>query len=210
MMNISKRSLGLALTFTMAALAATGSASARQLGNGGTTYSGLWSKTRPEEFLGKFIEVAQADLTANAALLSALGVADAARPSASALQTLDMKATTSDIANAASAANATHQLVTQTLAGSAPLSDSSKTSFAAGALALAQATRNLTDLTKNIGATKQALVTAGAPARVALYAARNAPDLAAQMRAEVKAVVEYASAHQIALAPEVTEVAASM
>lgn len=198
------------LVMIMAALAWAGGANALQLGNGGTTYSDLLSNIRPEEFLGKFVELAHADVAANTTLLHALGVADAAKPATGALQALDMKATTGDITNATAAAGATHQLVTQTLGTRMELSEANKMNFANGALALAQAARDFTALTKNIGNTKQALMTAGAPARIALYAARCTPDVAAQLRAEVKAVVAFANAHQVMLAPEVNETAAAM
>lgn len=209
-MTMSKHTLALSLALSLAALAAPGLAEARQLGNGGTTYSGLWAKTRPEEFLGKFIEGMQADLAANTALLNALAVPEASRPPAAALATLDMKASTGDIGNATAAAGALHQLVTQSVGAHAPLSDADKAGFANAALALSQVARNFTDLTQNIGATKQALANGGARARIALYAARNASDIAAQLRAELKAVVAFATASQIALAPEVIEAAAAM
>lgn len=194
----------------MAALASAGGANALQLGNGGTTYSDLLSNIRPEEFLGKFVELAHADVAANTTLLNALGVADAAKPSTSALQALDMKATLGDITNATAAAGATHQLITQTLGKHVELSEANKANFASGALALTLAARDFTSLTKNIGNTKQALMAAGAPARIALYAARCTPDVAAQLRAEVKAVVAFASANQVTLSPEVNEAAAAM
>lgn len=200
----------LALVITIATLAAPGIASARQLGNGGTTFSSLSKQTPPEAFLGRFVELAHADLVANGTLLDALGVPAAARPATATLAALDMNATTTDIANAAAAAGATHQLVTQSLAAAPPLGDAGKSSFASGALALAQAARDFTDLTKNIGATKQALVTAGMPARVALHAARYTPEVAAQLRAELKAVVAFADANQVSLASAVKEAAASL
>lgn len=200
----------LVLVMTMAALAAANVSNARQLGNGGTTYSGLMTQTRPEEFLGRFVELAQAEMAANTVLLNALGVADAAKPAAGAVQALDTKASTGDISKVTAAAGATHQLLTQTLGTRIQLSEANKTSFANGALALTHAARDFTELTKNIGITKQALTTAGAPARVALYAARCTPDEAAQLRAELKAVVAFANANQVSLAAEVTEAAAAM
>lgn len=198
------------LVMIMAALASAGGANALQLGNGGTTYSDLLANIRPEDFLGKFVELAHADVAANTTLMNALGVADAAKPATGALQALDMKATTGDITNATAAAGATHQLVTQTLGKRIELTEANKAAFASGALALTQAARDFTALTKNIGNTKQALTTAGAPGRIALYAARCSPDVAAQLRAEVKAVVAFASANQVTLAPEVNEAAAAM
>lgn len=194
----------LVLVMAMAALATASVSNALQLGNGGATYSGLSSQTRPEEFLGKFVELAHADMAANTTLLNALGVADGA------LLALDMKASIGDITNATVAAGATHQLVTQALGTRIELSEANKTNFANGALALTKAALDFTALTKNIGATKQALTTAGAPARVALYAARCTPEAAAQLRAEVKAVVAFANANQVRLAPEVSEAAAAM
>lgn len=207
-MQISQRVL--VFTLACATLAAPGLAGARQLGNGGTTYSGLWAQTRPEEFLGKFIEVAQADLAANTALLNVLAVPAAARPPGGALATLDMKATSSDIGNATASAATLHQLVTERVGARAPLPEAEKANFASATLALAQAARNFTDLTKNIADTKKALTAAGAPARVALYAAKNAPDMAAQLRAELKALVAFAGDNQIALAPEALSAAAAL
>lgn len=200
----------LALVLTLAALAAPGLAGARQLGNGGTTFSSLSQQTAPEAFLDKFVELAHADLLANTMLLDALGVPATARTATAALAALDMQASTADIANASAAAGATHQLVTQALATGRPLDDASKSSFASGALALCQAAQDFTALSKNIGATKQALNSAGMPARVALQASRYTPEVAAQLRAELKAVVAFAQANQVSLASAVKEAAAAL
>ncbi|WP_426114608.1 hypothetical protein [Massilia sp. PWRC2] len=185
-------------------------AGARQLGNGGTTYSSLSHETPPEEFLGKFVELIHADQAANAMLFDAVGVAAAGRAASAVLATLDMQASTADIGSAAAAAGASHQLLTQALATAAPLSAAQQASFASGALALAQVARDFTALTKNLGATKQTLLTAGMPARVALQATRVSADIAAQLRAELKAVVGFANARQLVLAAAVSEAAAAL
>lgn len=201
----------LILILTGAVLLITSHAMARQLGNGGTTYSDLMARTRPEEFLGRFIELTRADAAANTALLEVLGSAEGAGVAAGG-QPLDMNASVAEIGRSAAAAGAVHELVTQLARqqiGSAhPLGDTDKARFTKGALALAQLTHDFTALTKNLGSTKQALSSAGAPARVALYAARATPDLAAQLRTELLAVLAYASAHQIALPAAVSEAAA--
>jgi hypothetical protein len=207
-MKSPSRYLALAMA-TAAFLASTG-ASTRQLGNGGTTYSGMSSQTQPENFLGRYVELTHAGAAANVTLLEALDMADDARQLASRAQGLDMKASTGDIGDAAAAAGATQRLVTQRLNAHGALGAANNATFAAGALALMQAAQDFTALTKNLGATKQALTNAGAPARVALYAARSAPDVAAQLRAEVKAVVAFADANQVTLAPEVRAAAAAM
>jgi len=194
----------------VAALGAANASLAQNPGNGGTTYSGLQATTRPEEFLGKFIELERADAAANTLLANALHIAEAAKPAASAMQALDMQASIGEVTSAAAAAGATHQAVTQALAGRIALNDTDKANFANGAVALMQTAKEFTALTKNIGATKQALAAAGAPARVALYAARNTPEMAAQLRAQVKAVVAFASANQVTLSADVVEAAAAM
>lgn len=198
------------ILITSAACAAAFPVSARQLGNGGTTYSSLSQQTPPEEFLGKFVELVHADRAANAMLFDAVGVAEAGRAAGAVLAALDMGASTADIGSAAAAAGASHQLLTQTLATAAPLSPAQQASFANGALALAQVAREFSALTKNLGATKQALQMAGMPARVALHASRVTADMAAQLRAELKAVVAFADAHQLVLAPTVSEAAAAL
>ncbi|WP_426191905.1 hypothetical protein [Massilia sp. DWR3-1-1] len=203
-MKTYKRTL--VFVVAMAALAAAGAGHARQLGNGGTTYSGLLSQPRPEEFLGRFVDLARADVAANSTLLQALG----AKLASAAPLALDMQASTADITHATVTAGALHEQVSQLLATPIALSEANKAAFASGAAALTLAARDMTALTKNIGATKQALVTAGAPARVALHAARATPDLATQLRAEVKAVLAFANANAITLAPEVIEAAAAM
>ena len=45
---------------------------------------------------------------------------------------------------------------------------------------------------------------------MALYAARSTPDVAAQLRTELKAVMAFANANQVTLPPEVGEAAAVM
>lgn len=194
--------------FSLAALLLPAAAIAQNPGNGGTTYSDLQVSTRPEDFLAKFIALSRAEVAANALLSDALGMADAAAPATSALQGLDLQATSSEIGKGTAAAGATHQRLTQALATPIALGDDKKAAFASGALALTEATRDFLALTRNIGVTKQALMMTGAPARVALYAARSTPELTAQLRTELKAVVAFASSNKIALAPEVLEVAA--
>jgi hypothetical protein len=207
-MNYSKSALLACLA--VAALGASGACLAQNPGNGGTTYSGLQATTRPEEFLGKFVELERADVAANTLLANALGIGDAARPAAGAMRTLDMQASIGDVTGAAAAAGATRQAVTQALATRIAMSATDKANFINGAVALTQAAREFTALTKNIGATKQALTTAGAPARVALYAARNTPEMAAQLRAQVKAVVAFAAANEVTLSADVVDAAAAM
>ncbi|MDB5962347.1 MAG: hypothetical protein JWP59_3641 [Massilia sp.] len=194
----------LAALLAIAALAAPLAGRAQNPGNGGTTFSGLPGAARPEEFLGKFVELSNAEAAANTTLSNALGIAAPARPA------LDMSALAADIANAATAADAARQRLMQAVSAPVALNDGAKADFAAGALALMQATRDFTALTKNLGAIKQSLAMSGAKARVALYASRNTADIAEKLRAELKAVVAFAAANQITLAPEVTATAAQL
>lgn len=200
----------LAWMLTIFALALPGISQAQNPGNGGTTYAGLQVTTRPEEFLGKFVELAQADGAANAALLTAMGDAEAAKKVSSQLATLDTNATPADISAATAATRAARQRVTDMLAAHLTLSDASKASIASGALKLANTAHGFTLLTRNINATKQSLSQAGAPARIALLAARATPDQAAQLRAELGAMLSFAGANQLSLAPEVGQAAAEL
>lgn len=201
-MKNSKRYL--AVLMTMSALLASGASQAQNPGNGGTTYSGLQATVRPEAFMEKFIDLNQAEATATATLATALGLAPAARPA------LALDALSADVAGAVAAAAAAQQQLAGAMAKPATLNDAAKANFAVGALALTQATNNYTEATKNLGAIKQNLALSGARAKVALYASRNTADLADKARAELKAVVAFAAANQIALAPEVTAAAAAM
>jgi hypothetical protein len=177
---------------------------AQNMGNGGTTFSSLESATKPEAFLGKFVDLAHADMDANAKLLQALHETGTAKQAMSGVQTPDMNATTSDLANSVAAASKVHEALIQSLGKHIVLTESEKADFLSGAVALTKAAMDFTALTRNIGATKQVLMTAGAPARVALYAARATPEMASQLRTEVKAVANFAKMNQIVLPPEFT------
>ena len=200
----------LAWMFTLLALALPGISQAQNPGNGGTTFAGMQVTTRPEEFLGKFVELEKADGAANAALLSAMGDAEAAKKVSSQLATLDLNATPAEISAATAATRAARQRVSEMLAAQRPLSDASKAGLASGALDLANTAHGFTLLTKNINATKQTLAMAGGPARIALFAARATPDVATQVRAELSAMLAFASANQLSLAPEVSQAAAEL
>ena len=200
-MKNSKRYLTVLM---MTALLASGASQAQNMGNGGTTYSGLQANVRPDVYLGKFIELNQAEAAGNAALATSLGLAPAARPA------LALDATSSEVAATVSAAGAAQQQLIDAMAKPAALNDTAKASFAAAAVALAQTSRDFTETTKNLGGIKQNLAMSGARAKVALYASRNTADLADKLRAELKAVVAFAAANQIALAPEVAATAAAM
>ena len=194
----------LVLVTATIALAASGASQAQNPGNGGTTFSGLQATVRPDDYLGKFIELSKAEAAATTTLSSALGLSAAARPP------LDLSASTAEVAATVAASGAAQQQLQEAMNKPAALSDANKALFAGGALALAQVARDTNEMTKNLGAIKQNLALSGGRARVALYASRNTADVADKLRAELKAVVAFAAANQIALAPQVTEAAAAM
>jgi hypothetical protein len=196
------------LAVVLFALALPGQA--QNKGNGGTDFSSLDAPVQPEGFLGKFVDLAHADAEANVLLVQALGAPDTAKASIGAVQAIDMSATTSDIMNAGAAAGKAHEAVTELMGKPMALSDAGKVSFASAAAALTKAAFDFNALTRNLGATRQVLMTAGPRARVAVYAARATPDIAAQLRAEVRAMVAFAKVNNIALAPDVLAAAAAM
>ena len=200
----------LAACLAVLSLALPGIALAQNPGNGGATFDGLQLTTRPEEFLGKFVALAQADAQANASLLTALGDADGAAKVTAALAALDINATPSQITAATDATRAARQKVAALLAAQPSLNDANKAMFADGAARLANTAHEFNLLTRNIHATRQALTTAGSPARIALFAARGTPDISAQLQGELGAMLAFASARQLTLAPEVGAAAAEM
>lgn len=192
----------LACLLALASLILPLSTHAQNPGNGGTTFDGMQVTTRPEEFLGKFIESTQAEAAADAGMLMALGDEQAARRVADVASALDLNATPGQIGAANDATRAAGQRIAEMLAAHAPLTEAGKAGFASGALKLANATRQFSALTRNINATKQAMSMAGARGRIALFAARAAPEHAAQLRAQLREVITFAGANQVALAPE--------
>ncbi len=191
-------------------LSLPGIALAQNAGNGGTTFAGMQQTTRPEEFLGKFVELARADAQANASLLTALGDADGASRVSAALDSLDINATPAQITAATDANRAARQKVAALLAAQPVLDDANKALFADGATRLASTAHGFTLLTKNIHSTRQDLTSAGSPARIALFAARGTPDISAQLRGELGSMLAFASARQLTLAPEVGAAASEM
>lgn len=187
-----------------------GQASGTNQGNGGALYSGIGpSATRPAEFLAQFVELTQADLAANAAMLTSLGLAEDAGRAAAQAAAFTVETTPGKIEAAAGAAAAAHQLVLSKLAGSAVMTAENQAKFAAGALGMAQATRGYSALTGDFAAVKKALVDVGANGRLALFAAKTVPATVAGLRQELQAVVQFAKANNTALAAEVYETAAA-
>jgi hypothetical protein len=187
-----------------------GQASGTNQGNGGGLYSGIGpTAARPAEFLAQFVELTQADLAANAAMLASLGLADDAGRAASQAAAFTVETTPGKIEAAAGAAAAAHQLVLPKLAGSAVLTAENQAKFAAGALGMAQAAKGYSTLTGDIVAVKKALVDAGAKGRLALFAAKTVPATVTRLRQQLQAVVQFAKANNIALAAEVYETASA-
>jgi hypothetical protein len=191
-------------SFLFAFLVAIGTeCSSQNMGNGGTTFSSLESAVQPEEFLGRFIEFELADITASASVLQYLHDSDAANRATALASTLRMSASTSEILRIGEEVGKIHKAIISALNLPTNLTDSERANFAIAALELAKVAGNFASLTRNLGATKQVLMTAGAPARVALYAARITPEIAAQLRSDLKAVVQFAHTNGIALSPQI-------
>jgi hypothetical protein len=200
----------LAVMAALVGLVLPGVSLAQNPGNGGANFDGMQVTTRPEDFLGKFVELAQADAAAHATLLIALGDGEGAAKLRAPLALLDVNATPSQIGAASDAIRAARQGVAALLATPVQLSATNQSNFADGALRLARAAHEFTLLTKNIHVTKQSLAMAGSPARIALYAARATPDINAQIHTELGAILAFAGTRQLSLAPEVGVAAAEL
>lgn len=186
-----------------------GQAAGTNQGNGGALYSDLGANTaRPAQFLSRFVELTQADLAANAALLTALGLAGEAGTAAAQSAGFTVETTPGKIETTVGATAAAHQLVLARLASSPELGAENQAAFAAGALGLAQAVKGYSTLTGDFVAVKKALTDAGAKGRLALYAAKTVPATLAQARQQLQAMVQFAKANNISLAAEVHQAAA--
>jgi hypothetical protein len=182
-----------------------------ELGNGGTTYSSVArTQDRSVGFMPRFVELTRAEIAANAALLASLGLAEEAKRASSLSEGFVAETTPGKVETVVGSAAAAHQQGVRKLAARPALDDANKAMFAAGALALAQAATGYSAMTENFGATKKALSDAGASGRIALFAAKTMPETTAQLRQELKAVLEFAKANNIALAPEVNDAAGAM
>jgi hypothetical protein len=213
-MMTTPRKFGLLLAFAagLAAIApsAMGQASGTNQGNGGALYSGLGpAGTRPAEFLADFVQLTQTDLAANAALLTSLGLAAEAGRSQAEADGFSVETTPGKIEATVGSAGAAHQLVMTKLASSPVLSAENQATFAAGALGLAQAAKRYSEVGGNLVAVKKALVDAGQKGRMALFAAKTVPATLTQVRQQLQAMVQFAKANNITLAPEVYEIAAA-
>jgi hypothetical protein len=188
---------------------AGGQAVGTNQGNGGALFSGLGANTaRPAQVLSGFVELTQADLAANAALLSALGLAGDAGTAAAQSAGFTVDTTPGQIETAVGATAAARQLVLARLAGSPALAAENQAAFAAGAVGLAQAVKGYSALTSDIVAIKKAMTDAGAKGRLALYAVKTVPATLAQARQQLQAMVQFAKANNISLAAEVEQAAA--
>jgi hypothetical protein len=188
-----------------------GQASGTNQGNGGALYSDLGATTmRPPEFLARFVELTQADLAGNAAVLTSLGLADDAGRAASQRAGFTAETTPGKIEATAGSAAAAQELVLTKLASRPVLTPENQAMFAAGALGLAQAAKGFTALTGDFVAVKKALADAGAKGRLALYAAKTVPSTATRLRQQLQAMVQFAKANNIPLATEVYDAAGAM
>jgi hypothetical protein len=188
-----------------------GQASGTNQGNGGALYSDLGPATmRPAEFLARFVELTQADLAANAALLTSLGLGDDAGRTVSQRAGFTPETTPSNIEATVGAAAAAQELVLTKLASRPVLTPENQAMFADGALALVRSAKGFRALTVDFVAVKKAMVDAGAKGRLALYAAKTVPSTATRLRQELQAMVQFAKANNISLAAEVYDAAGAM
>lgn len=184
----------------VALVCAMGSAYA-QLGNGGATYSDVMtSGDKSGDMLRKFVAVTQSTMTAEAAMLAAIGQAGDAD-----LAMAQVKNVGADLNVEVSEA----VLAAQTKTGAAlergladkkvAFDEAGKRQFGDAMLALAKSVQEYATLSKELPSLKQALKNAGSKARVSYYASKTVAGSLGEMRQTLKAATVFARANAIAV-----------
>lgn len=179
---------------------AMGSACA-QLGNGGATYSDVMtSGDKSGDMMRKFVAVTQGTLSAEAAMLAAIG------------QTADADLAMAQVKNVGTEMNVEVTetvLAAQSKTGAAlergladkkvAFDEAAKRQFGDAMVALAKSVQEYAGLTKELPALKQALKNAGNPARVSYYASKTVAGSLGEMRQTLKAAAAFARANAVPL-----------
>lgn len=178
-----------------------------QLGNGGTTYSGLGNSKDPAgDLMTAFVALTQANLAADAELFAAIGQAGEADKASAAASTLATDATVGVLETVVGAQSETGAALQRALDGkTAALDETSKRRFGEAMLALATSLKRYAALSKDLPDLKQSLRNGTGKARSALYAAKTIPGSFADTRRTMKSAAAFARANQIPVAAEVDE-----
>lgn len=170
-----------------------------QLGNGGATYSDVMtSADKSGGMLRKFIAVTQGTLTAEAAMLAAIGQAGDADMAMAQLKNLNQDLNVEVTESVLAVQSKTGAALERGLAGrQGAFDDAARRQFADAMVALAQSVREYAGLSAELPSLKQALKNAGNRARVSYYASKTVAGSLGEMRQSLKAAAAFARANAI-------------
>jgi len=191
------------LTLCAAALLANAGLVQAQVGNGGATYSDVTGKNQWAQLMPQFVDATQNAFTSEALLLTAVGLGD----QATAL-TEQAKGLTRD-----SAPGQVEQIMTaRTSAGTAlaaklatpglVLEGAAKQQLSEGIDGLVRTIKQYEELSVDLPGMKVQMRGAGAKARTGLFVAKSLPGYVTDAKRELAAMVAYARANTIPVAPE--------
>lgn len=198
-----KAALGIALVLGSAAAYA-------QLGNGGTTYSGVGAGGGAGPMMEQFVAVSQSVMAADAGMLAALGMqaeADKAGTQVSALRT---DSTPGGFEAAVKAQTATAAILERALGAGGVVPDQAKAGFTAAVDAIAAGIRRYAALSGTLPEMKKQLRLAGGDARSALYVTRVIPGALSELRQTLKAALAFSRANNIPVSEEAAATGASL
>jgi hypothetical protein len=183
------------------ALACVMGSACAQLGNGGATYSDVMtSGDKSGDMMRKFVAVTQNTLTAEAAMLAAIGEAGDADMAMAQMKNLNADSNVEVSEAVLAAQTKTGAALERGLADKKVVFDEAgKRQFGDAMLALAKSVQEYASLTKELPSLKQALKNAGNKARVSYYASKTVSGSLGEMRQTLKAAAAFARANAIPL-----------
>ncbi|MRX08747.1 hypothetical protein GJ697_12940 [Pseudoduganella sp. FT25W] len=187
-----------------ALLLACGAASA-QLGNGGGTYAGVDKvNLNPPAIVASHLDNAQLVLNADAKLLGAVGMNDAAAQAAAA-GTLTADATRAQIEEALKVQSDSGHALEQKLAAKAELNDTAKLAFSSAVGDLARGLTAEAGMARDLAEVRKTLKPGGGAAASAIYLSKALPGSVKDLGETLRAAAAYAKANNIMLPQAATE-----
>lgn len=193
----------LALCAVAAIFANPGIAQA-QVGNGGATYSDVNGKNAWADFTPRFVTATLDAMTAQASMMTALGLGDQAAIVSAQAKDLSRDTPPGMVDAIMSARLKAAQALSAKLATpGVTLDDAKKGQFGADVDALARSIKLYEEISTDLPWMKTQLRGAGAKGRTGLFVAKSIPDYTRDMKVELAAAVGFAKTNKIEFAPEV-------
>lgn len=186
-----------------AAIFAIPAASHAQLGNGGGTYADVAGVNKWINVMPRFVDAAQDALSADANLLSALGMPEPAAAVLSRSKEMTVEATVGTVEAIMAQHSAAAALLAPKLAVSGvTLSDEGKAQLSKGIDGLARALVQIDALSTDLPALKKMMRDSGEKARTGYFVSKSLAQYRAEMKQELRAAISFAKANSVPFPPD--------